>query len=120
MIPDSVVEAALDAARRHRIPDTDSLVVFKELYPSSYAIAMSDMRRALEAAAPMLAPQWIKCSERMPENDERVLAMFASIMRTVFHDETGWHPDICTTYTADATHWMPLPTDPQPPKESGV
>lgn len=59
MIPDSVVEAALDAARRHRIPDTDSLVVFKELYPSSYAIAMSDMRRALEAAAPLMAQNHI-------------------------------------------------------------
>ena len=105
-IPDSVVEAALPAYLRSR----------DELCLSAHDI----IRAVLEAAAPMLAPQWIKCSERMPENDERVLAMFASIMRTVFHDETGWHPDICTTYTADATHWMPLPTDPQPPKESGV
>jgi hypothetical protein len=117
MIPDSVVEAACrawcdNADDKHLI----NPMAWEPLRQDHFRRMCS----ALEAAAPMMTPQWIRCSERMPRHDERVLAMFGSIMRTVFHDETGWHSDICSTYSTNATHWMPLPSAPQPPKESGV
>ena len=56
MIPDSVVEAALNA-ERIASGYTNPIESFREGWPRSYAEDMAAMRSALEAAAPLLAPQ---------------------------------------------------------------
>jgi hypothetical protein len=111
-LPDSVVEAALPAYLRSR----------DELCLSAHDI----IRAVLEAAAPMLAPQWIPCGERMPEDNTEVMVHcafadeYGSWTGAGFHVPTGWKSqdsmimdDIPIAFPV--THWMPLP---QPPKEA--
>lgn len=62
-------------------------------------------------------PQWIKCSERMPENGREVLAIgdmghSRSQMVSAFLDRYWTWFDNNET----VTHWMPLPEPPQEEK----
>lgn len=62
--------------------------------------------------------KWIKCSERMPEADVSVLALWNGGIQVLFvHSSTGLWDDgdfwSCIDHD-EVTHWMPLP---QPPEE---
>jgi hypothetical protein len=57
MIPDHIVEAALDANRKE-LGHRNTLEYFRGLCPVEYEIAMKSMTAALEAAAPMMREQW--------------------------------------------------------------
>jgi hypothetical protein len=112
-IPDSVVEAALLAESRHYDPCCSSSENYKKRYPEQYAINMAAMRAALEAAAPLLAAQWIRCSDRMPKIGERVLVCDDEQVNVARHiPGGGWAMD-CSPFIPD--YWQLLP---QPPKES--
>ena len=87
------------------------------------------MLAALEAVAPLMTPQWIPCSERMPEDNREVLVHcafadeYGSWTGAGFHVPAGWKSqdsmimdDIPIAFPV--THWLPLPVPPQPPKET--
>ena len=117
MIPDHIVEAALDAQRR-ACGYGNPIGSFREGWPDAYAEDMAAQRAALEAAAPMLAPQWIPCGERMPKKGERVLVWMACRKRASLTIATWtgevWFHHVGDYHESDVSHWMPLP---QPPKE---
>jgi len=65
--------------------------------------------------------KWIKCSERMPENETDCLCYFRGEYNVCFYDRRKgmqvWQPDDdqCRHpwVETDATHWMPLPDPPE-------
>lgn len=60
---------------------------------------------------------WIKCSERLPAMNERVLATGngTPFVGAILRD--GW-TDVHTQSLRLPTHWMPLPAPPEPEKSS--
>lgn len=60
-------------------------------------------------------PEWIKCSERMPEPYEYVLVtdgfVGCEVMRV--NSDGYWGP-AKSLYHGDISHWMPLPELPAP------
>jgi len=61
--------------------------------------------------------EWIKCSERMPENEDYVLCLNKSERFGNFgapfvswHDAEGWVGH--SNYRPTVTHWMPIPEKP--------
>ena len=71
-------------------------------------------------------PKWISVTEMLPENiDEEVLVCNSEygksglgLATVAIYDGNGWLE--CwkrKTYLAAVTHWMPLPSAPEPPKE---
>ncbi|HCR1961870.1 TPA: DUF551 domain-containing protein [Enterobacter kobei] len=60
--------------------------------------------------------EWIKCSERMPEEDaeEQVLACFkGGDISTLYYIEGQWDDAYgILPIRQDVTHWMPLPDPP--------
>lgn len=60
---------------------------------------------------------WIKCSERLPDENERVIAFRSNEPEISAYRYTvmwGWPVKIAHTRHGGVTHWMPLP---EPPKE---
>ena len=59
--------------------------------------------------------EWIKCSERMPEELDDVLVTDGDNIEMKWWDGDDWdswaerNSNICSD---DVTHWMPLPTPP--------
>lgn len=58
---------------------------------------------------------WIKCGERMPEDDTLCLAVDDDgVVWTAHYDEGAMVPDIAAVMNnPEFTHWMPLPAAPQ-------
>ena len=58
--------------------------------------------------------EWIKCSERMPENDTNVLVYgIGGINIMAYESEINWWYEDEGRHDADEiTHWMPLPEIP--------
>lgn len=52
---------------------------------------------------------WIKCSEKMPQNGERVLTLEGRTVYTSFYDDGGWS----FPYPINPSHWMPIPLPPE-------
>jgi hypothetical protein len=128
-LPDSVVEAACPILWELYLVGTPephgTWANLCEKWPVTAASWRRFVRAALEAAAPMLAPQWIPCGERMPEDNTEVMVHcafadeYGSWTGAGFHVPTGWKSqdsmimdDIPIAFPV--THWMNLP---QPPKE---
>jgi len=57
--------------------------------------------------------KWIKCSERMPENEQTVLVWHGHYEYQEILEWTGkqWSPLYYSPYRI--THWMPLPDPPE-------
>ncbi len=77
--------------------------------------------------------EWVKCSDRMPENDQYVLVyhwddfhitvgyfeshnvqFYIESDGSKFYTDDGWETEIPWAQKGPVTHWMPLPN---PPKE---
>ena len=60
--------------------------------------------------------EWIKCSERMPDDFEEVLVSDGANVEVMWRDCDGfwdcWAPRNSNIDTDDVTHWMPLPEPP--------
>lgn len=70
---------------------------------------------------------WIDCQERMPEDDQRVIAHFVPIQRpgepnrakptvreaTYIAGKDGAYWSIPAFWNWEATHWMPMPELPE-------
>jgi hypothetical protein len=62
--------------------------------------------------------EWIKCSERMPADGERVLVydpeeISVRIARVdIFGRRCWWYDEACSGPLSAATHWIPLPPPP--------
>ena len=66
--------------------------------------------------------EWIKCSDRLPENYEKVICWDGETQITATHNDGLFFQDIeyCFSLTAvdnvidnAITHWMPLPKPPE-------
>lgn len=65
--------------------------------------------------------EWIKCSERMPDKDSKVIA-YTSFGQIIFGMHYRWKKyelqaldplvSECTSWQGSVTHWMPLPEPP--------
>lgn len=60
--------------------------------------------------------EWIKCSERMPNDFEDVLVSDGGNVEVMWRDCDGfwdcWAPRNSNIDIDDVTHWMPLPEPP--------
>lgn len=60
--------------------------------------------------------EWIKCSERMPDDFEDVLVTDGANVEVMWRDCDGfrdcWAPRNSNIDIDDVTHWMPLPEPP--------
>ena len=58
--------------------------------------------------------EWIKCSERMPEKDEHVMAFIDNrYIWQSYYKQSEWYDCSSNLIEECVTYWMPLP---QPPK----
>lgn len=57
---------------------------------------------------------WIKCSERMPQNDDAVLIL-TGYMQTAYWcaEENQWNWGDECWFPEVVTHWQPLPAPPK-------
>lgn len=72
--------------------------------------------RALWAEAQRAAvPQWIACSERMPESFQPVLLIAVTGLTGLTPAVGDWNGREWQAwpYSTDPTHWMPLPPPPE-------
>ena len=142
----SMIDAQKVAAQPVAVPDEiePTIEAIKNILPTAnpdeYAACVgADMWNACRAAAlnqtrvkqtsgdepvsrPYKLPQWIPCSERMPELDSRVLLYFADYGGHAEDGCIGDEGDGPYHYFFDGdslrhepTHWMPLPAAPQEP-----
>jgi len=75
--------------------------------------------------------EWIKCSDRLPENDQNVLVYHSEDFHITvgdferdnvsyyiesdgskFYTDDGWETEISWAQRGKVTHWMPLPNPP--------
>lgn len=97
-------------------------------YPYSRIAMKEEIPRELEkaflAGAEWAEPKWIKCSERLPEFGDRILAYYSGSFYEVLRCVEGRHDDygLCEVIFVDEhddkadeefTHWMPLPEAPK-------
>ena len=77
---------------------------------------VADTIEALEAAQ----PKWISVKEKLPENDDNYL-VFTSYRNeeeiATYYGDGEWLTHDLTNLTPLVTHWMPIPSMPEPPKE---
>lgn len=67
-------------------------------------------------------PKWIPVTERLPKYGERVLVFGGVTMYVAYYDKNryggeSWHKLNSKSHYCNPTHWMPLPSAPEPPKE---
>lgn len=57
---------------------------------------------------------WIKCSDRLPDEDTLCLAIDEQqVIWTMHFDDDDFYPDTGEVYGVKITHWMPLPEPPE-------
>lgn len=69
--------------------------------------------------------EWIKCSERLPKDDQTVLCY--QLGRTAALPIIAWYDEDLKAFQVaftwqeiliHPTHWMPLPNCPEPPRDN--
>ena len=87
---------------------------------AQYNKGLEDGKKAIEAL-PSAQPEkrWIPCSERLPEEDSRVLAfgengiMIANYLEGWFYYIENEDGDMCPSDDIEVSYWMPLPAPPE-------
>ncbi|CRY10809.1 DUF551 domain-containing protein [Yersinia enterocolitica] len=68
--------------------------------------------------SPEIPEGWIKCSDRMPEDDTLCLGVDEiGVIWTMHFDDGEWRADTGHVDDLKISHWMPLPDSPE--KENG-
>jgi len=57
--------------------------------------------------------KWIKCSDRMPEQDTPVLIYTSDMyLAMAWLSNNRWYYEHQTWFLTEVSHWMPLPPNP--------
>ena len=89
------------------VEDFENKYVSRSAYDALLARAEAAEARVAELEA---ATRWIPVTERLPKEKQNVLGLDRT--GTAYHWE--YSKSLVNIFTADFTHWMPLP---EPPKE---
>jgi len=87
-----------------------------EQNPDAFESDLPRFKLVLQALEKQLQSQWIPVTERLPENQQRVIVQRKKCPMVMGWLMFGkWHTDFGRMYrNYEVTHWMPLP---EPPKE---
>lgn len=106
-----------------RLIDADALINFIDMghlrNPLESCYSEQDVVDMLESRPTIEQPQWISCADRLPNDEEKVLAFTARekakdiISVDTFVKGFGFFSPVDYPGKEYVTHWMPLP---QPPK----
>lgn len=124
-VPDDVLKRLLpDAEKSEFWFEHDGKILFEgvKFNDAVFEACRAAMLNAEPVSQPYTLPQWIPCSERMPEVDTRVLLYFSDVGGHIEDGCIGDEGDGPYHYFFDGdslrhepTHWMLLPAAPQEP-----
>lgn len=92
---------------KKKIPDKD----LTELFAWGMYICTPCIEKWLDEKEPEKSSQWIKCSDRLPDNGEVVIVFNSSIRKSMFGQFIIFD-DGTKMYSDNITHWMPMPEAP--------
>lgn len=95
-------------------------VTKNHLFGMGWNACRAAMLNAEPVSQPYTLPQWIPCSERMPEESGRYWCYVEeqnSLGKSHYQWNCSWNGDVWSdkALTGRVTHWMPLPAAPQEP-----
>jgi hypothetical protein len=120
-VPDesAIFDAAIDICRKSDAIDEHAWNHGVLAVMSAFSDCRGAMLQGADGNSPVISDGWVACSERMPENGEKVLTSFRGGMRTavckvvdvlghkIFVDELTLFNGV------PADYWQPLPAAPQ-------
>lgn len=75
---------------------------------------VGQIEEALRAVPAVSVPQWISVKDRLPENNERVLAFCTDkCVHDVLWSWSCWYGKTFVLKYKEVTHWMPIPKLPK-------
>lgn len=114
-----LMNSIVATAMKNNLERGDKLVM-ADVFAATMALMQAGFRT--HPAPPISASGWIKCSDRMPEDEQEVLTInrmghqFVSFFDEhsgLFFDRLDAPATECVEHIL-VTHWMPLPNVPQP------